>query len=100
MVVTCFNPIFRSHSPIIGAIDWHSYSQLILRPYGELPSATHIPFTISVCIGWTNADSPDEAQLKEIGDVMSEVIFEVHDEYYESQKSIGLYPTTGSASDW
>lgn len=27
---------FRSSGNIIGAIDWHSYSQLILRPYGKL----------------------------------------------------------------
>ena len=24
----------RENGPIIGAIDWHSYSQLILRPWG------------------------------------------------------------------
>ena len=26
--------ILRSNGPIIGAIDWHSFGQLILRPYG------------------------------------------------------------------
>ncbi|XP_019851169.1 PREDICTED: carboxypeptidase B-like isoform X2 [Amphimedon queenslandica] len=74
---------FKTNGPIIGAIDWHSYSQLILRPYG-----------------WTNQDSPDETQLKEIGDEMSEKIKAVFGETYTSQKSIGLYPTSGTASDW
>ena len=50
--------------------------------------------------GWTNADSPDEAQLKGIGDEMRDQIFNVHDKFYSSDKSIGLYPTTGTASDW
>ena len=27
---------YREQNDIIGAIDWHSYSQLILRPYGKL----------------------------------------------------------------
>ena len=26
--------ITAAHSVVLGAIDWHSYSQLILRPYG------------------------------------------------------------------
>ena len=69
-------------------------------------------------IGWTQTDSPDEARLKELGDQMSVLIYEVwislecnynvychsvlqvHEKRYTSQKSIGLYPTTGTASDW
>lgn len=74
---------FRSHAPIIGAIDWHSYSQLILRPYG-----------------WTRTNSPDEAQLKALGDGMAAAIEGVHGLEYTSQKSIDLYVTTGTASDW
>lgn len=53
-----------------------------------------------IYIGWTNADSPDEPQLKTIGDEMRDLILEVHGEYYTSEKSIGLYPTSGTASDW
>ncbi|XP_065909435.1 carboxypeptidase O-like [Dysidea avara] len=74
---------FKNQNAIIGAIDWHSYGQLILRPYG-----------------WTSEDSPDEPRLKAIGDEMRDLIIDVHDEYYTSQKGIGLYPTTGTASDW
>ena len=50
--------------------------------------------------GWTLADCPDEAQLKELGDNMSDDIFGVHQKRYTSQKSIQLYMTTGTASDW
>jgi len=50
--------------------------------------------------GWTSEDSPDEPRLKAIGDEMRDLILNVHDEYYTSQKGIGLYPTTGTASDW
>ena len=38
--------------------------------------------------------------MKEIGDQMSEVIFEVHGKRYTSQKAIDLYQTSGTARDW
>lgn len=31
---------------------------------------------------------------------MAEAIYAVHGAVYTNQKSIGLYPTTGSADDW
>ena len=31
---------------------------------------------------------------------MRDRIIDIHGEYYTSQKSIGLYPTSGTASDW
>lgn len=55
---------------------------------------------IFLCQGWTSANSPDEAQLKELGDNMAVDIEKVHGEKYTSQKSIQLYLTTGTASDW
>jgi murein tripeptide amidase MpaA len=70
-------------APIIGAIDWHSYSQLVLRPYG-----------------WTSANSPDEAVFKTVGDRYRDDIRASTGRVYTSQKSIELYVTTGSASDW
>jgi len=73
----------QSDVPIHGAIDWHSYSQLILRPYG-----------------WTINDSPDEAIFKQVGDEMAAIIKNVSGLAYTSQKSIELYITTGTASDW
>ncbi|XP_065833344.1 carboxypeptidase B-like isoform X2 [Oscarella lobularis] len=74
---------FTSVAPVVGAIDWHSFGQLILRPYG-----------------WTSADPPDEPWLRALGDGMSAVAFEVHGKRYVSQKGIGLYPATGTAIDW
>lgn len=50
--------------------------------------------------GWTSEDSPDEAQLSALGEEMSDRIFAVNGKFYTSQKSIGLYPTSGTASDW
>ena len=52
------------------------------------------------CVGWTIQDSPNEPQLKELGDQMSADIFNVDGKRYTSQKSIQLYMTTGTASDW
>lgn len=51
-------------------------------------------------LGWTVQDSPNEVQLKELGDQMSEDIYQVDEKRYTSQKSIQLYMTTGTASDW
>jgi len=70
-------------APIIGAIDWHSYSQLILRPYG-----------------WTNSLCPDETVLSQIGNKMRDDIAGVHGKAYTSQRSYQLYQTSGSASDY
>jgi murein tripeptide amidase MpaA len=74
---------FRQTAPNYLAIDFHSYSQLVLRPYG-----------------WTRSNSPDEALLKEIGDGMRDEIAAVYGTQYTSQKSIDLYVTTGTTSDW
>jgi len=68
---------------IMAAIDFHSYSQLVMRPYG-----------------WTTAKCPDEVALKIIGDG---VAYEIEDQsgyMYSSIRSIDLYITTGTASDW
>jgi len=74
---------FNLQNNILGAIDFHSYSQLVLRPYG-----------------WTSANSPDERALKIIGDGVSYEIARNSGKQYTSQKSIDLYITTGTASDW
>jgi len=74
---------FKANGPIIGAVDWHSYSQLILRPWG-----------------YTSTNSPNEAFLKSLGDGMRAEILSAGGVAYTSQKSIDLYVTTGTASDW
>jgi len=73
----------QTSAPVYGSIDWHSYSQLILRPYG-----------------WTRADSPSEAALSALGSAMAAAIKSVHGKNYVSEKSIDLYVTTGTANDY
>jgi murein tripeptide amidase MpaA len=68
---------------VLAAIDFHSYSQLVLRPYG-----------------WTTANCPDEKALKTLGDGVKNAILAVHGKSYVSQRAIDLYITTGGASDW
>ena len=51
---------FRENAPILGSIDFHSYGQLLLRPYGH-----------------TNATSPDEEFHKTLGAEMKDIIKEV-----------------------
>jgi len=74
---------FRGIKNVTVGFDWHSYSQLMLRPYG-----------------WTTADSPDETVLKAQGDAYVASIAATSGMVYTSQKSIQLYVTTGTASDW
>ena len=57
-------------------------------------------FTTLLHPGWTDEDAPDEEQLRLLGAEISSAIFLVNGVRYTNQKSIGLYPTTGSADDW
>jgi murein tripeptide amidase MpaA len=68
---------------IVGAIDWHAYSQLILRPYG-----------------WTTQLCPNENQLKALGSEIAATIKAVHGKTYQNIRSVELYITTGTAGDW
>jgi len=64
-------------------IDFHSYSQLVLRPFG-----------------WTEDPAPDEKELKTVGDGMAAAIKAIHGLSYTSEPSYTLYFTTGSIDDW
>ncbi|TPX65629.1 hypothetical protein SpCBS45565_g04996 [Spizellomyces sp. 'palustris'] len=68
---------------LVGAIDFHSFSQLVLRPYG-----------------FTGSAAPDEALLKKAGDGVRDRIRAIHGKQYTSQTAYDLYQTTGSATDW
>lgn len=57
---------------------WHSFSELILYPWGHCQDCTN----------------PDQAQLKYHGDVMATM------SNYENMQSSSLYPTTGDFCDW
>jgi len=75
---------FRSFEPrIVGAIDLHSYSQLLLRPYG-----------------WTDGNSPDEAAFVKLGQLLYDTIKADHGTEYVSERSNDLYAVSGAASDW
>ncbi|KAI8849328.1 hypothetical protein BC829DRAFT_392025 [Chytridium lagenaria] len=73
----------KNHTRLVGAIDFHSYSQLILRPYG-----------------WTEDAAPDEKLLKKVGDGIRETIKATHGKKYTSERAIDLYQCSGTASDW
>jgi hypothetical protein len=55
----------------------------ILRPYG-----------------WTSKSSVDEPLNKKVGDGIRDIIKKVSGKSYTSQKSIDLYATSGTLSDW
>lgn len=68
---------------VLAAVDWHAYSQLLLRPYG-----------------WTSQPCKDEAALKQLGAGVAYAIQNTHGKIYQNIRSIELYVTTGSAGDW
>lgn len=39
---------FRRNSPVIGVIDWHSYGELILRPWG-MPCSVQLSKAFCAC---------------------------------------------------
>jgi len=74
---------FRANAPIVGSIDWHSYGQLLLRPYG-----------------YTNQSAPDEQFLKSMSTNMAALSKKVHGQKYTPERSEELYPCYGIAADW
>jgi len=73
------------HPKILAHIDFHSYSQLILRPYGY---------------DYIEPPDPDGAAMKVLGDGMADAIYSVHGEVYVSQPSYALYLAGGTCADW
>ena len=73
---------YSSLKTVIGAIDYHSFSQLILRPLGTQGTVEH------------------EAIMKGLGDKMAKAIFKVDNKRYQSIRIIDLYKTTGSSIDY
>lgn len=95
-------------------VDVHSFSELILHPWGHAPNQTSDPtqrFTLVDTSDWEElpADAPeheefidpeDLARLVEIGDSAAEAIQNVRGRTYAVQPGIDLYPTTGTSSDY
>ena len=69
-----------------GVLTYHSYSQLILFPWGY----TSDPIV----------DSPDRREMEDIAGDMQRLIRQVHGESYTVQQSSQLYPTAGDTTDW
>lgn len=65
------------------AIDWHSYSELILRPWG-----------------WSRTQPANDAELTRVGAGIQSAIRATTGKVYTNQASWQLYFTTGSAQDY
>ncbi len=70
---------------LVAYLDWHSYSQLILRPYGY---------------DYIVAPEPDESLMAQMGDAMAAAILGTHGKSYTSEPSYNLYLASGIAPDW
>jgi carboxypeptidase T len=68
-----------------GVITYHSYSQLILFPWGY--TSKHIP-------------DPDYGVLQGLAKDMQRLIHGVHGETYTVEQASQLYPTAGDTTDW
>lgn len=81
--VQAMQKFFGEQKRIVGAIDFHCYSQLVLRPEG-----------------WTTKPSFHEKEHKFVGDKIVSLIKSVHGKKYISEPSVALYKTTGAGSDY
>jgi len=74
---------FQAAPNMIAAVDFHSYSQLVLRPYG-----------------WTENRAPDETALNSIGAVMRDAMAKSRGTRYTNQRVVDLYVASGGSNDW
>lgn len=78
---------FLAHPEIIAHIDFHSYSQLILFPFGYEDDPPDPP-------------EPDHTRLVNLGAGMADAILATTGEPYTDQESWVLYPAAGNVPDW
>lgn len=64
-------------------LDYHSYSELVLAPWGHKNDAT-----------------PHDDWYNSIGITMASLIGKLNGGTYTYEKSVELYPTSGSSTDW
>jgi len=81
--VQAITKFFLQQPNIIGALDFHSYSQLLLRPYG-----------------WKSGDAEHETDLFACAEGMRKAILGVYGKRFDNLHSIELYLTTGTTGDW
>ncbi len=71
---------------LAGAIDYHSFSQLVLWPFGYEENAV--------------TPEPDRTFYDNLATEMSDVILQVEGAYYDPIQGWLLYPAAGVADDW
>jgi carboxypeptidase T len=71
---------------VSGVLTYHSYSQLILYPWGYTDSGI--------------ADPEDRDEITQLAERMQALIGDVHGQTYVAQQSSRLYPTAGDTTDW
>ena len=93
-------------------VDVHSYSELILWPWGHAPSQTVDPskrFTTLASGTCTGIPVPgyqefipaqDQQRFQTVGSRIHDAIAAVRGRLYTNQPSVALYPTTGTQSDY
>jgi len=69
----------------VGRLDIHSFSQLILWPWGY---------------GFVEPPADDLALLSSLGQAMSQAIQQTSGVFYDPIQSVDLYPAAGTCSDW
>jgi carboxypeptidase T len=69
-----------------GVLSYHSYSQLILFPWGYTSAAIE--------------DDADDSEMRGLAADMERLIRDVHGETYTAQQASRLYPTAGDTADW
>jgi len=74
---------YSSTKDVIAAVDIHSFSQLVLRPYG-----------------WTDNNSPDEDAFAQLGEVMKNEIAKPQGTQYTNERIVDLYVASGGSNDW
>jgi carboxypeptidase T len=69
-----------------GVLSYHSYSQLILFPWGYTVEAIE--------------DAADHSEMRSLAEAMAGLIRGVHGEIYTPQQASQLYLTAGDTADW
>jgi len=77
------NSYYQCLSNVVAAVDFHSYSQLILRPHA-----------------FSNINSQHESEFKRVSNLIANAMKAVDNKSYYPQKSIDLYASTGTALDY
>jgi len=74
---------FLKNAPIYGALDIHTYSQLLLSPYGA-----------------TDEPCPDNEVFEKLMNEMENAIYSIHNTIYSSKPIIDFYPVSASSVDF